>query len=92
MPLNLQQAKQLKPGDMLYRMTHCGAPGTPIRWKVNGKAKTWKRNPNKVQIPIKHGLYSYYYLMESNLHLFTLQVDEALEKNRLVRLIKYGTK
>lgn len=27
--------------------------------KVNGKVRTWKRNPNRVEIPIKYGMYEY---------------------------------
>jgi len=27
--------------------------------KVNGKVRTWKRQPNRVEIPLKYGLYEY---------------------------------
>ena len=45
----------------------------PIRWRVNGKCKTWKRNPERFQLPIKHGLYSYGYLTNENAHLFIVE-------------------
>ena len=32
--------------------------------KVNGKPKTWKRSPERVQIPYKYGLYEYGYITE----------------------------
>lgn len=47
----------------------------PIKWRVNGKCKTWKRNPERFQLPIKHGLYSYGYITNENAHLFI--VDET---------------
>lgn len=27
--------------------------------KVNGKVRTWKRDPNRVEVPYKYGLYEY---------------------------------
>jgi len=27
--------------------------------KVNGKVRTWKRDPNRVEVPFKYGLYEY---------------------------------
>ena len=27
--------------------------------KVNGKVRTWKKDPNRVEVPIKYGLYEY---------------------------------
>ena len=45
----------------------------PIRWRANGKCKTWKRNPERFQLPIKHGLYSYGYITEENAHLFIVE-------------------
>lgn len=45
----------------------------PVRWRANGKCKTWKRNPERFQLPIKHGLYSYGYITEENAHLFIVE-------------------
>lgn len=36
-------------------------------WRVNGKVKTWKRDPSRVHIPVKHGLYNYGYVTEKDL-------------------------
>jgi len=69
--MTLSQAKQLKPGTVLYHRHNRNADGTPQRWKVNGKPKTWKRSPERVQVPIKHGLYAYDYLTENDLELLT---------------------
>ena len=72
-PLTLEQAKGLKPGDMLYHRINNNADGTPQRWKVNGKPKTWKRSPERVRVPIKHGMYHYDYLTELYLDLVSLE-------------------
>lgn len=45
----------------------------PIRWRANGKCKTWKRDTARFQLPIKHGLYSYGYITEENAHLFIIE-------------------
>lgn len=47
----------------------------PVRWRANGKCKTWKRDPARFQLPIKHGLYSYGYITNENAHLFI--IDET---------------
>lgn len=75
--VTLEQAKALTSGTMLYHVENKNADGTPQRWKVNGKPKTWKRSPERVQVPIKHGLYDYDYLTEDTLDLVTLTEEEA---------------
>jgi hypothetical protein len=50
--LTLEQAKQLKPGDILLDQDG-------KRWKINGRVKLWKRDPNRIRVPLKHGLYRY---------------------------------
>ena len=59
-----QTAEKLVYGQTLYHLFHRNADGTPQRWRVNGKCKTWKRNPERFQVPLKHGLYNYDYLNE----------------------------
>lgn len=70
--ITLQQAKGLKPGQILYHTKNTNADRTPQRWKVNGQVKTWKRTPEKVRVPVKHGLYRYDYLTEDDLNLVSL--------------------
>jgi len=48
------------------------ADGTAVRWRVNGKVKTWKTRPGEFKIPVKHGMYDYGYITEKNLHMFHL--------------------
>ena len=76
--LTLDQAKRLTFGTVLYHARNRNADGSPQRWRVNGKVKTWKRSPGGVQVPIKHGLWTYDYLTEATLHLLCLSEEEAL--------------
>jgi len=73
MPISLEQAKQLRPGQVLHHVRNRNADGTPQRWRVNGRPKVWKRSPEKVRVPIKHGLWTYDYLTESDLDLVNLE-------------------
>jgi len=76
--ITLEQAKELTGNDILYHVRNRNADGSPQRWRVNGQVKTWKRSPERVRVPIKHGLYSYDYLTEDDLDLVCLTEEEAL--------------
>jgi hypothetical protein len=63
MGITLQQAKALQFGDLIYSNHFTGADNqTPVKWRVNGQVKRWKRDPDRIQIPFKHGLYDHAYL------------------------------
>ena len=76
--ITLEQAKRLRPGDILYHKLHCNSDGTPQRWRVNGQVKRWKRQPDKIRVPLKHGLYAYDYLENNHLDLFCLEEKQAI--------------
>jgi len=67
--MNLKQARTLKDGQILHHTKNKNADGTPQRWRVNGKVKTWKRDLSRIRVPLKHGLYDHDYLTEGDLHL-----------------------
>ena len=54
-------------------LNHNNADGTPVRWRRNGKTKTWKTRPDHFQIPVKHGLYDYGYIDHDNANQFQVQ-------------------
>lgn len=72
MAITLEQAKALKPGTVLHHTINRNADGTPQRWRVNGKPKTWKRSPERVQVPVKYGLRRYDYVTERDLALVSI--------------------
>lgn len=73
--LTLDEAKSLQYGDVLHSDLFKNADGTCMRWRVNGAVKTWKRSPERVRVPIKHGLYDYDYVYEGNLDLVHREED-----------------
>ena len=72
MAITLEQAKALKPGDMLHHVSKKNADGTPARYRVNGKPKIWKTRPNEVLVPVKFGWKGYDYLTERYLDNISL--------------------
>lgn len=70
-PITLEEAKALEWGQFVYLRDM----GKPVRARVNGQVKTWKRSPERVQVPLKHGLYEFGYLTESNLERFSLESE-----------------
>lgn len=56
------------PIDIAEMIEHCSkhshiwflsTDGTARNAKVNGVVRTWKHNPNRVEVPVKYGLYEY---------------------------------
>lgn len=50
--ITLEDAKQLRHREVL--VDNFGR-----RWYVNGQVKTWKTDPTRIRVPLKHGLYAY---------------------------------
>lgn len=49
-------ALTLRPGTELWHSHEENADGTPARARVNGQCQTWKRDPTRWRLPMKHGL------------------------------------
>ena len=77
--MTLVEAKGLELGQVIYHMTYKNVDGSPERWRVNGKVKTWKRDPNEVQVPIKYGMFGYGYITESTLGDFSVSKSGVLK-------------
>jgi hypothetical protein len=73
--ITLKQAKELKPGDILHDDTVKSADGSCMRWRVNGHVKTWKTMPDRIRVPLKHGLYDYGRLTEAELRTVHREID-----------------
>ena len=67
--MTLQQAKELKQGDIVHFDHNFTARGKCRNFRVSGQVKTWKRptNAHRVYVPLKSGLYTYGAVTEWNL-------------------------
>ena len=78
MPITLEAAKKLTYGDILYVEDDFNSDGSKRRWRVTGKVKLWKRDPQRIKVPLKHGLYAYGELtngtFEGNQHTLDLSM------------------
>lgn len=72
MSITLEQAKLLTQRTILHYSGKLNVDGSPQRWRVNGKVKTWKTRPNEVKVPLKHGMYKFGYLTEKNMAKFSI--------------------
>lgn len=39
---------------------------TPIQVRRNGATKTWKTRPDEFKIPVKYGMYEFFYITDKN--------------------------
>jgi hypothetical protein len=53
-------------GKTIYHKTARNADGSAKRCRVNGKLKTWKTRPTEWQLPVKHGLWDFFYISQAN--------------------------
>lgn len=79
MPITLEQARGLKYRDTLHHVTFKNADGTPMRFRVNGVVKTWKRDLERIRVPLKRGLWEHGYLTNGSFEGggFTLDLGEV---------------
>jgi len=68
-PLTFADALALHHGQTLHHAELKNSDGTPLRVRVNGKVRTWKRDPQRIEVPCKHGLYDYYTLDQHDIEL-----------------------
>jgi hypothetical protein len=65
--LNLETAKNLKGATILHHKVLKNKDKTPLRARVNGRPKTWKTDPSRVRVPMKHGLKECFYITEKDI-------------------------
>lgn len=73
--LTLERAKRLD-REILYYKGHTNKKGEPARFRLNGKVKTWKRDPGRILIPVKRGLYEYAQLTQHDLENFWVEKED----------------
>jgi len=64
----MTKAEAIAATGTLYHKTLKGSDGEPVRCRVNGKCKTWKTRPDEFKLPVKYGLYQYFYITQDNAH------------------------
>jgi hypothetical protein len=52
--------------DFFHRTATTKNGKAPLRCRRNGRTKTWKRQPGVFRIPVKYGLYDYFYIDNNN--------------------------
>ena len=74
------QALKLERGDILYHLENRNADGTPQRWRVNGQVRTWKRDKNRIEVPLKHGMYAFAILTPQDFGQFATSEDDVAKQ------------
>lgn len=67
-----EQAQSLGYGDTLEHVRLKNSDGSPRRCRVNGQLKVWKTRPNEFKLPVKHGLYTCFYITQDNANEWTV--------------------
>lgn len=82
-----EEALQLRHNTWLYHRTRRQSGGqAAFRVRVVGKVRTWKRDPERIEIPIKHGIHNDYgTVTASDLKDWFLTEKEAFENNECVK-------
>lgn len=78
--MNLQEAKNLKVGQLVYHRTKRNSDGSPMKAKVTS-VKTWKRSPEIIEVGLKHGLYDYAKFNETEIYLLSTKEDFLRESD-----------
>lgn len=55
-PMLLEEAKMLRYGEHIWALAR---DGSAVRVKVNGTPKRWKKDPDRIEVPYKYGMYEY---------------------------------
>lgn len=72
-----EDALKVTHGQTLYHLTLKNSDNTPVRARVNGICKTWKKDLNKFQLPVKHGLKTCFYITEENGKYWSINEEDA---------------
>lgn len=89
--MNLQEAKSLKAGTFVFELALRTYTKRSPKWKVTS-VKTWKRQPDRVEVHIKHGLYDFGYFNETQLDQWSLtdpskkKVEPATDSTPIVMI------
>ena len=80
--MNFSEAENLHRGQTLYHVREKNSDGSALRVRVNGRVRTWRRSPGKIQIPTKYGMYDSHTIDERELGQWTLEEPERVVVKR----------
>ena len=63
-----EQLLSLPKGTIIHHKTLRGYDSLPLRARVNGKVRLWKRDPDYFELPMKHGLRNCFYITPETLN------------------------
>ena len=69
----------LKYRQELFHIQAKDSRGNPVKCRVNGKCKTWKRDTSRFRLPVKYGLYRGFYVEPHNAVDWVLSENEVPE-------------
>ena len=84
--LTIEQAMSLRYRDELVHVTFKDSRGEPVRCRVDGACKTWKRWPGDFRLPVKHGRYHHHFhITKRNAHEWSLPPSAAIDAEDAAR-------
>lgn len=75
MALTLEEAKALRSREVII-------DNHGRRWYVNGAVKRWKTDPDRIRVPLKHGLYTYGQLTNDDFDPIARQAFNYTKENQ----------
>ncbi len=72
--ITFEEAKTLHAGDHIKMVDHSGKAWANV--KINGKVQLWKRNPDRISIPCKYGMYETFRLNQSDFDRIVVEVEK----------------
>jgi hypothetical protein len=70
--MTLEEAKKLERGNKVWFEAN---DGTARQIKVNGKVRRWKREPDRIEVPCKYGLYECYTFTNRDLERLLIVIE-----------------
>lgn len=75
--MTLDEIKALRSGQSVLIVAN---DGTLRNAKINGAVRLWKRDPDRVEVPVKYGLYEYArFGTYEAIYRFVVVVDDEVE-------------
>ena len=83
--MRAEDAINLKYGQIIYSTRYKNCDGSPQRWRVTGKPRTFKIDVRKFKVPLKRvdAMYEWYTLEYSDILNERFVLNEAEAKQRL---------